>query len=173
MFGRPRVPRPRVSGGAVSERCPKCGQGEVVGDSCLRCRVKVSAYRLFLATRGPEAAPPPARRGWLKRLLMIVPRPRGATFAGRRSRYEAMLLSRVYRELRYPATARGLYVVLLAFRLTGGGRSTDIRLAVYPPNPDIEASVRGALSRAEPFPSPPPGRDGKAPRFSLALTVTI
>lgn len=176
MFRR-RSPGNRESGGVLAAICPKCGCPEVIGDSCPRCRVKVSTYRIHLATLHEGALIPRARarkRGWFKKLFAIVPGgPPGAP-TDRRSSYEQLILTRIYRELVYPATARGVYVVLLGFDLTTAGRASGVRLTVHPANPEISASVRTAFNRAQPFPLPPsegPGSENQ--RISLALTVNI
>ncbi|MBI2553537.1 MAG: cell envelope integrity protein TolA [Candidatus Rokubacteria bacterium] len=92
----------------------------------------------------------------------------------RRTIYEELILGRIYRELRYPATARGVYLVLLAFDVTAAGRVAGLRVTVNPSNPDVGASVRTALNRAQPFPAPTPdGRNDSTQHVSLALTVNI
>ena len=172
----PRLPVDPETDDVRAEICPKCGYAQVVGDSCARCRVKVSTYRVHLATLGEGALVPRApgkRRGWFKKLSMIVPRGPTEPSAGQRSSYEQLILARIYRELRYPATTRGIYVVLLAFDVTAPGRPSAVRLTVYPPNPEVAASVQAALNRAQPFPLPPGGHGSKNRRVSLALTVSI
>lgn len=160
-----------------AEICPKCGYAQVVGDSCARCRVKVSTYRIHLATLGEGALVPRApgpKRGWLKKLSMIVPRSPTEPSARLRSSYEQLILTRIYRELCCPPTTRGIYVVLLAFDVTTAGRPSAVRLTVYPPNPEVAASVRAALNQAQPFPLPLAGGHGsKSQPVSLALTVSI
>ena len=84
--------------------------------------------------------------------------------------YEERLVRKIYWALRYPATTQGVYLVSLVFRLTLAGRPTDLELAVDPPNPEVDKSVRAAVGRAQPFPLPPGGQDQ---RVTLALTVTI
>lgn len=151
--------------------CPKCGYLEVVGDSCARCRMKVSSYREYVATLDGGSH---GRRGWFRRLRLARMFGQPLVSADRRSIYEELILGRIYRELRYPATARGIYLVLLAFDVTAGGRVGGLRLTVNPSNRDVGASVRTALDRAQPFPPPPPdGRDSESQRISLALTVNI
>lgn len=169
--------------GISVEACPKCGHPDVVGDICPRCRVKVSAYRSYLAGLTQKAPVPPAGasksswlgrlrdRGTFKKLFMVVPNPSSAASVERRSTYEQVIQARIYRELRYPETTRGLYVVLLAFNVNAVGRLERTRFAVYPPNPDVSSSLRLAISHAEPFPLPPTGSEDQ--RFSLALTVSI
>lgn len=156
--------------------CPKCGGLDVMGDSCPRCRVRVSTYRLYLASLGREAPDPrggASRRTWLKRLFMVAPSGPAAPSRDRRSSYEELILGRIYRELRYPATTRGVYIVLLGFHVVTTGRLGGLRLLVYPPNAEVAASVRVAINRAEPFPLPPAEEGGPDQRFSLALTVSI
>lgn len=155
---------------AVSEACPKCGFGEVVGDTCPRCRVRVSNYRAYLAIRDSGAL---ARRAWFPRLRALRTLRRPAPSTDRRSMYEELILGRIYRELRYPATARGVYLVLLGFDLTPAGRAGALRLTVNPANAQVVESIRAALNRAQPFPTPPNGGDGKPHHVSLALTVNI
>ena len=87
--------------------------------------------------------------------------------------YEELILGRIYRELRYPATARGVYLVLLGFDLTPAGRASALRLTVNPANAQVLESIRAALNRAQPFPTPPNGGDGEPHHVSLALTVNI
>jgi hypothetical protein len=156
----------------ASEACPKCGFGEVLADSCPRCRVRVSNYRTYLAIRdgGGGAL---ARRAWFPRLRPLRTSRRPAPSAGQRSIYEELILGRIYRELRYPATARGVYLVLLGFDVTPAGRASALSLSVNPANAQVTESVRAALNRAQPFPPPPSGGDGKAHHVSLALTVNI
>lgn len=155
---------------AVSEACPKCGFGEVVADSCPRCRVRVSNYRAYLAVRDSGAL---ARRAWFPRLRPLRTLRRPAPSMDRSSIYEELILGRIYRELRYPATARGVYLVLLGFDLTPAGRAGALRLSVNPANALVSESVRAALNRAQPFPAPPTGGAGKPHHVSLALTVNI
>ena len=155
---------------AVSEACPKCGFGEVLADSCPRCRVRVSNYRAYLAVRDSGAL---ARRAWFPRLRPLRTLRRPAPSADRRSIYEELILGRIYRELRYPETARGVYLVLLGFDLTSVGRASALSLTVNPSNAQVGESIRAALNRAQPFPTPPNGGAGKPHHVSLALTVSI
>lgn len=91
-----------------------------------------------------------------------------------RPEYEERLLRKIYWALRYPATSPGVYLVSVAFQLTQAGRAAALELAVDPPNPDVTDSVKAAISRAQPFPPPPPGiRGDRDPRITLELTVTI
>lgn len=179
MFKRSHAQGPsgRETVEVLARGCPKCGYAEIVGDSCPRCRVKVSTYRVHLATLGEGPLAPAVlghKQGWFKKLRMIVPGNPAAPSADQRSSYEQLILTRIYRELRYPATTRGIYVVLLAFDLTAAGRPSALRLSVYPPNPDVAASVRAALNRTQPFPLPPShGHGGKDRHVSLALTVSV
>lgn len=155
---------------AVSGACPKCGSDEVVADSCPRCRVRVSNYRAYLAIRDSGAL---ARRAWFHRLRPLRTLRRPAPSTDRRSIYEELILGRIYRELRYPETARGVYLVLLGFDLMPAGRAGALRLSVNPANAQVLESVRAAFNRAQPFPTPPNGGDGKPYHVSLALTVNI
>lgn len=165
MFGRSHAEA------VVSATCPKCGFAEVVGDSCPRCRVKVSNYRVYLASLDDRAR---RRRRWFPRLRLVRTMSRPLPSTDRRTIYEELILGRIYRELRYPATARGVYLVLLAFDVTAAGRVAGLRVTVNPSNPDVGASIRTALNRAQPFPAPTPdGRNDSTQHVSLALTVNI
>ena len=165
MFGR------RHAKAVVSATCPKCGFAEVVGDSCPRCRVKVSNYRLFLASLGDGAR---ARRRWFPRLRPVRTKSRPLPSTDRRTIYEEVILGRIYRELRYPATARGAYLVPLGFDVTSAGRVGGLRVTVNPSNADVRASIRTAINRAQPFLAPTPGgRKDSTQHVSLALTVNI
>lgn len=156
---------------AVAEPCPKCGSTEVVADYCQRCRVKVSTYQAYLETLGKGALRGPGRkRRWLGR-LRLLPRSRVSPPSSWRSAYEEGLLKRIYRELCYPATTRGVYLVVIAFHLTAAGRPLSLHLTVNPPNAEVAQSVRSAFSRAQPFPLPPAG--GHDERITLTLTVSI
>ena len=155
---------------AVSGTCPKCGSTEVVADTCPRCRVRVSNYQAYLAIRDGGAL---ARRAWFSRLRPLRTLRRPAPSTDRRSIYEELILGRIYRELRYPATARGVYLVLLGFDLTPAGPASALRLTVNPENAQVAESVRVALNRAQPFPTPPNGGGGKPYHVSLVLTVNI
>ena len=154
----------------VSGTCPKCGFTEVVADTCPRCRVRVSNYRAYLAIRDSGAL---ARRAWFHRLRPLRTLRRPAPSTDRRSIYEELILARIYRELRYPAAARGVYLVLLGFDLIPAGRASALHLTVNPENAQVAESVRAALNRAQPFPTPPNGGNGKPYHVSLALTVNI
>lgn len=153
---------------AVPGACPKCGSTEVVADTCPRCRVRVSNYQAYLAIRGALA-----RRAWFHRLRPPRMLRRPAPSTDRRSIYEELILGRIYRELRYPAAARGVYLVLLGLGLTTAGRVSALRLTVNPENAQVAESVRVALNRAQPFPTPPNGGGGKPYHVSLVLTVNI
>jgi TonB family protein len=156
---------------AVAEPCPKCGSTEVVADYCQRCRVKVSTYQAYLSTLGKGALQGPGRkRRWLGR-LRLLPRSHAAPPANWRSGYEDGLLRKIYRELRYPATTRGVYLVMVSFHLTAGGRPVSLHLTVDPSSPEVAQSVRSAVNRAQPFPLPPAG--GHDERITLTLTVSI
>lgn len=173
MFKRSHAQAPVIDQreGLASVICPKCGFAEVVGDSCPRCRVKVSNYRVYLATLGQGAL---ARRRWLGRLRPVRTLRRPGPSTDRLSIYEELILGRIYRELRYPATAHGVYLVLLGLDLTPAGRLSALRLTVNPSNAEVGESVRAALNRAQPFPPPPPdGRKNSTHHVSLALTVNI
>ena len=88
--------------------------------------------------------------------------------------YEERILRKIYGALRYPATTRGVYLVSLALQLTPAGRAATLKLTVDPPNPDVAESVRAAVGRAQPFPSPPAGARGSQDQpLRLTLTVTI
>lgn len=155
---------------AVSAACPKCGFDEVVADTCPRCRVRVSNYRTYLAVRDRGAL---ARRAWFHRLSPLRTLRRPAPSTDRRAIYEELILGRIYRELRYPGTARGVYLVLLGFDLTPAGRAGALSVTVNPANAQVLESVRAALNRAQPFPTPPNGGGGKPYHVSLVLTVNI
>lgn len=157
---------PTGATGALSESCPKCGATEVVGDYCQRCRVKVSAYQAYLAGLGKGA-----RRALEKKRRWFVFKAPVEHPPGWRASYEDGLLKKIYRELEYPRTTRGVYLILLAFHLNPTGQPVGLKLTVEPPNPDISQSVRTAISRAQPFPFPPAG--SRDPRITLALTVSI
>ena len=155
----------------VSGACPKCGFEEVLADTCPRCRVRVSNYRAYLAIRDSGAH---ARRAWFSRLRPLRTLRRPAPSADRGSSiYDEVILGRIYRELRYPETARGVYLVLLGSDLTPAGRASALRLTVNPANAQVLESVRAAFNRAQPFPTPPKGGNGKSHHVSLALTVNI
>jgi outer membrane biosynthesis protein TonB len=158
---------PREADGGATERCPKCGATEVVGDYCTRCRVKVSQYQAYLAGLSQGA-----QRAWAKTRRWFVFKGSAASPPGWRSSYEDGLSRKIYRELEYPTTtARGVYLVLLAFHLNATGRLASLQLTVEPPNPDVIQSVRTAISRAQPFPLPPAKHRDQ--RFTLALPVSI
>ncbi len=91
-----------------------------------------------------------------------------------RSSYEERILRKIYWALRYPDTTPGIYLVSLAFHLTGAGRTTELHLTVDPPNADVAESVRAAFGRAQPLPLPPSGTGGSQRRpITLTLTVTV
>ena len=161
--GRTQQERPPAA------KCPKCGSAEVLGDYCQRCRVQVSAYQAYLATlsQGAQRALAKKRRWFVFRSPVAPPE-------GWRSSYEDGLVRKIYRELQYPATARGVYLILLAFHLNAAGQPVELNLTVEPPDPDVAQSVRTAVNRAQPFPLPPGGRWGRQdPRITLALTVSV
>lgn len=152
--------------GVPAAKCPKCGSAEVLVDYCQRCRVKVSTYQAYLATlsRG-------AQRALAKKRRWFVFTSPAAPPEGWRSSYEDGLVRKIYRELNYPATARGVYLILLGFHLDAAGRPVGLKVMVEPHNPDVAQSVRTAISRAQPFPLPPAGSQDK--RITLALTVSV
>ena len=171
MFKRRDTERrgPTQQEGARAEKCPKCGSAELVGDYCQRCRVKVSEYQAYLATlsQGAQRALAKKRR-WFVFTSPVAPP------EGWRSSYEDGLVRKIYRELNYPAAARGVYLVLLAFHLNAAGQPVGLDLTVEPPNPDVTQSVRMAVTLAQPFPLPPGGsRRSREQRITLALTVSI
>ena len=173
MFKRSHAHAPVIDQreGLALETCPKCGFGEIVGDSCPRCRVKVSNYRVYLATVGQGTL---ARRRWFGGLRPVRTLRRPVPSSDRFSIYEELILGRIYRELRYPSTARGVYLVLVGFDLTPAGRLSTLRLSVNPANAQVVESIRAALNRAQPFPPPPPdGHNNSTHHVSLALTVNI
>ena len=155
---------------ALAEKCPKCGSTEVLGDYCQRCRVKVSTYQAYLGSlsHGAQRALSKKRRWFVFNSPVAPP-------ANWKSSYEDGITKKIYRELHYPPTTRGVYLVLLALHLSAAGRLVSLKLTVDPPNPDVAQSVRTAVSRAQPFPLPsskgiPRGQDQ---HVSLALTVSI
>ena len=155
--------------GVLTETCPKCGSSEVLGDYCQRCRVKVSQYQAYLATLGQGA-----RRALAKKRRWFVFKSPVAPPANWKASYEDGILKKIYRELRYPATTRGVYLVLLALHLNAAGRTVSLEVSVDPPNPEVAQSVRTAVSQAQPFPPPRGGvRDGEDQSVSLALTVSV
>ena len=171
MFRRRDAERrgPRQREGVLAEKCPKCGSAEVLGDYCQRCRVKVSTYQAYLATlsQGAQRAVAKKRR-WFVFTSPVAPP------EGWRSSYEDGLVRKIYRELDYPATVRGVYLVLLAFHLNAAGRPVELKLTVEPPNPEVAQSVRTAVNRAQPFPLPPAGSRGRQDQhITLALTVSV
>ncbi len=176
MFKRSHAERPGegFGGGALVERCPKCGATEVIGDYCQRCRVKISTYRVYLASLGKRAPRESAgTRRWFGG-FRIASGGQAPASADRRTDYEDRALQKIYRELHYPATARGVYLVVLTLHLTTAGRVVSLRLTVDPPNADVAQSVRTAVSRAQPFPLPPPAAPtGETERITLAFTVSI
>ena len=170
MFKRSDAERrgPTQQEGVPAEKCPKCGSAEVLGDYCPRCRVKVSTYQAYLATLSQGAQRALAKKNrWFVFTSPVAPP------EGWRSSYEDGLVRKIYRELRYPATVRGDYLILLAFHLDAAGRPDGLKLMVEPHNPDVAQSVRTAISRAQPFPLPPGGRGSQAQRITLALTVRV
>jgi hypothetical protein len=171
MFKRRGAERrgPTQQEGARAEKCPKCGSTEVLGDYCQRCRVKVSEYQAYLATLGRGA-----QRALAKKRSWFVFASQAAPPEGWRSSYEDGLVRKIYRELSYPAAARGVYLVLLAFHLNAAGQPVGLELTVEPRNPDVSHSVRMAVTLAQPFPLPPGGnRRSREQRITLALTVSI
>lgn len=167
MFKRSTERRgPGEQDGVKTERCPKCGATEVVGDYCTRCHVKVSQYQAYLASLSQGA-----QRAWAKTRRWFIFKGAAAPPPDWRASYEDSLTRKIYRELDYPTTTRGVYLVLLAFHLDATGRPVSLQLSVAPPNPDVIQSVRTAVSRAQPFPLPP--AKNRDQRFTLALTVSI
>lgn len=165
---RPEQRGPAQVGGSA-ESCPKCGAVEVLGDYCQRCRVKVSTYQMYLASLGKGA-----QRSLAKRRSWFVFKSPVAPPAHWRASYEDVIQQKIYRELHNPATAPGVYLVLLIFHVNAAGRAVDLRLSVEPPNLDVAWSVHTAVDQAQPFPLPRAGlRGSEKQRVTLALTVSI